>query len=102
MWRWKMPQKLPLKRVNITNGQNWLLNATEVECIRRMMIYLKKVDSTPVMPLYAQCITIIKDSYHRNIYCKYLLMYMWKVNLIRIKCNGGAKIIQLNKNKKLT
>jgi len=91
--------------MSLSQKQSWVLTDKEYIILSGLWAYIKQRGSVPITHLYNH----IKQYgiYHKELrndktnrmYVKYLLMFLWKQNRIKIKCNNRLKIIYLNRAK---
>jgi len=94
--------KLAPKRYNIGRQENWKLNSYERTLVNKMAVYLRECDYSNLSRLYEQVYQIPYKllSSHKRDRVKYLLMFMWKLRLVRITYVAGMVKIRWNKKKK--
>lgn len=89
------------KRFVYSKRQAWYLTVFERIAARRIERYLKKFKSVLIGDVYAlRELRVIwpRDS-ERAANVKYLLMLLKSMNLIKVKCNNGYKVIAWNREK---
>lgn len=92
-----MKSLLKWERVEVTKKQNWLLTGKEQEILKLVWNYLQKVGSCPITHIYKQVGMYVRGDSNIRLYTKYLLMFLWKINKVEIRCNDGLKLIKIKK-----
>ena len=103
--------KLKYKRVHISKKNSYFLTDKEQEKMAIIWKYLRKVKSCPISHIYIQVVfgvdplsisperrkKLDNSLGTRRYTVKCIIMFLWKLNKIRMKCNNGEKIISISK-----